>query len=206
MQNGILIALVIFLLVLNGVMLWRLSHRPKDNEKDETAFKLLFQQMNELARTVDQKIGETTKEVSSAIRHQFGESAKLIKDVTEGLTKLDETNRQVISFADQLQNLQDILKNPKQRGILGEYYLETLLKNVLPPNSYQMQYPFPDGTIVDAAVFVKDKIIPIDSKFSLENYNRLSETRDPAEKERLEKLFVNDLKNRIVETSIKSAR
>ncbi|KKU70740.1 MAG: hypothetical protein UX94_C0001G0029 [Parcubacteria group bacterium GW2011_GWA2_47_21] len=201
MQNGILIALVIFLLVLNGVMLWRLSHRPKDNEKDETAFKLLFQQMNELARTVDQKIGETTKEVSSAIRHQFGESAKLIKDVTEGLTKLDETNRQVISFADQLQNLQDILKNPKQRGILGEYYLETLLKNVLPPNSYQMQYPFPDGTIVDAAVFVKDKIIPIDSKFSLENYNRLSETRDPAEKERLEKLFVNDLKNRIVETS-----
>ena len=75
MQNGILIALVIFLLVLNGVMLWRLSHRPKDNEKDETAFKLLFQQMNELARTVDQKIGETTKEVSSAIRHQFGESA-----------------------------------------------------------------------------------------------------------------------------------
>ena len=58
-----------------------------------------------------------------------------------------------------LQNLQDILKNPKQRGILGEYYLETILKNVLPPGSYQMQYPFKDGTIVDAVVKVRDKII-----------------------------------------------
>ncbi len=107
----------------------------------------------------------------------------------------------MVSFADQLQSLQDILKNPKQRGVLGEYYLETLLKNVLPPGSYQMQYAFPDGNIVDAVVFVKDKIIPVDSKFSLENYNRLVEEKDPLEKERLEKLFVNDLKNRIAETA-----
>ncbi|MBI1888837.1 MAG: DNA recombination protein RmuC, partial [Candidatus Spechtbacteria bacterium] len=98
-------------------------------------------------------------------------------------------------------NLQDILKNPKQRGVLGEYYLETLLTNVMPPGSYQMQYGFKDGTIVDAAVFVKDKIIPIDSKFSLENYNRITETNSQTERERLEKMFVNDLKNRIVETS-----
>ena len=71
--------------------------------------------------------------------------------------------------------------------MLGEYYLETLLKNVLPPGSFQMQYAFPDGNIVDAAVFVKDKIIPIDSKFSLENYNRIVEEKNPVEKERLEK-------------------
>ena len=64
-----------------------------------------------------------------------------------------------------------------------------------------MQYAFPDGTIVDAAVFVKDKIIPVDSKFSLENYNRLIETKNSAEKERLAKIFENDLKNRIIETS-----
>jgi len=93
------------------------------------------------------------------------------------------------------------LKNPKQRGVLGEYYLETVLKNVLPPGSYQMQYPFKDGTIVDAVVFVKDKIIPIDSKFSLENYNRLVEERNETERARLEKLFVADLKLRIQETA-----
>ncbi|MEK7584399.1 MAG: DNA recombination protein RmuC, partial [Patescibacteria group bacterium] len=104
-------------------------------------------------------------------------------------------------FSDQLKSLQDILKNPKQRGVLGEYYLETTLKNALPPDTFQMQYGFKDGTIVDAAVFVQDKIIPIDSKFSLENYNRLSEAKDQPERERLEKLFVADLKQRIVETS-----
>ena len=135
------------------------------------------------------------------MRFQSTETSRIIADITEKITRLDETNKQVVSFADQLKNLQDILKNPKQRGILGEYYLETLLKNVMPPGSYQMQYPFPDGTIVDAAVFVKDKVIPVDSKFSLENYNRISETNDKQEKDRLEKLFLDDLKKRIIETS-----
>jgi DNA recombination protein RmuC len=158
---------------------------------------MLQNQINEIARMMDSRLGESTR----AMQSQFGESARIIRDVTERLTKLDETNRQVINFADQLQSLQDILKNPKQRGVLGEYYLETLLKNVLPPGAFQMQYLFRDGTIVDAVVFVKEKIIPIDSKFSLENYNRLADERNPAERERLEKLFKNDLKARIDETS-----
>src|SRR5258708_19075705 len=139
--------------------------------------------MNELQRTVDHKIGEAGKLMNDSVKSQFAESAKLIRDVTAGLTKLDETNKQVVSFADQLKSLQDILKNPKQRGILGEYYLETALKNTLAPGSYKMQYRFNDGTIVDAAIFVKDKIIPVDSKFSLENYNRMIEEKNPVEKE-----------------------
>lgn len=174
--------------------------RPK-GETNDTGLKLILQQMNELSRTVDSKIGESTRQMNDSVRHQLSESANLIREVTTGLTKLDETNRQVVSFADQLQNLQDILKNPKQRGILGEYYLETLLKNVLAPSQYQMQYGFKNGEIVDCVVFVKDKIIPVDSKFSLENYNRMIETSDKSEKERLEKLFVNDLKLRITETA-----
>jgi DNA recombination protein RmuC len=163
--------------------------------------------VGDLTRTVDTKINESSKNVQDSMRSQLSESAKLIREVTAGLTKLDETNRQVVSFADQLQNLQDILKNPKHRGILGEYYLETLLKNVLAPGQYQMQYPFKnaDGgateVIADAVVFVKDKIIPIDSKFSLENYNKLSEEKNQAEREKLEHIFVNDLKERIKETA-----
>ena len=136
-----------------------------------------------------------------SLKHQSTESIKIIRDVTERLTQLDETNKQVVSFADQLQSLQDILKNPKQRGVLGEYYLETVLKNVLPPKTYQMQYGFSNGEIVDAVVFVKEKVIPIDSKFSLENYNRLSQAKEKAEQDRLEKEFKNDLKKRIDETS-----
>src|SRR3989338_2289811 len=192
---------IIFILlafIVGGVLVY-LFFRPKQGSN--TGLDLILQQINELNRTVDTKIGESTKQMNDSVRVQLGESANLIREVTKGLTKLDETNRQVVSFADQLQNLQDILKNPKHRGILGEYYLETLLKNVLAPSQYQMQYPFQNGEIVDAVVFVKDKIIPIDSKFSMENYNRLSEATDPSEKDRLEKLFINDLKLRITETA-----
>lgn len=195
----IIIILISILILLAIVLLLRKNNKKEIN--DNTGFNLLLQQINELTRTVDQKLSESHKEVNETIRHQTSQSQEIIRDITERLTRLDETNKQVMSFTDQLKSLQDILKNPKQRGILGEYYLETLLKNVMPPGSYQMQYPFPDGNIVDAVVFVKDKIIPIDSKFSLENYNRISETNDQQEKDKLEKIFVNDLKNRIVETS-----
>jgi DNA recombination protein RmuC len=182
------LAIVIFLLI-----------RKKDKGQNDS---LIMQQLNNQNQVLDTKLSESNKMLQS----QYSQSMKIIQDVTEKLTKLEDTNKQVISFTDQLQSLQDILKNPKQRGILGEYYLETLLKNVLPPGSYESQYKL--GTdengqelIPDAVVFIKEKIICIDAKFSLENYNRLVEEKDPSEKERLEKLFVNDLKNRIVETS-----
>lgn len=173
----------------------------KREKPDDTGLKLILEQINEVHRTVDHKISESSRNMNDAVRHQFGESQRLIKEITNELAQVKETGKQVVSFTDQLQSLQEILKNPKQRGILGEYYLETLLKNILPPGNYTMQHKFANGEIVDAAVFVKEKIIPIDSKFSLENYNRLVEERDPLEKSRLEKVFENDLKNRILETS-----
>src|SRR3989344_2391847 len=175
--------------------------RKKEEKNSDTGLTMILTQINELSRTVDSKMAESHKQVNESLKFHSSESNKIIRDVTERLTRLDETNKQVISFADQLQSLENILKNPKQRGILGEYYLETVLKNVLPPESYQMQYEFPDKSIVDAVVFVKDKIIPIDSKFSLENYNKMVEERDSVEKKRLEGIFVGDLKNRILETS-----
>jgi DNA recombination protein RmuC len=225
-----LIILIVVAVAANIILVVALFRRRTDSQpKDGEGLKLILEQVNELGRTVDRqvgdlrktvdfkvdgltktvdtKIGESARNMQESMRAQLSESSKLIKEVTQGLTKLDETNRQVVSFADQLQSLQDILKNPKHRGILGEYYLETLLKNVLAPGQYEMQYAFPSidesgqKIIVDAVVFVKDKIIPIDSKFSLENYNKLAEEKDPVEKVKLEKLFVNDLKNRIQETA-----
>ncbi|MEK7471534.1 MAG: DNA recombination protein RmuC [Patescibacteria group bacterium] len=198
MQN---ILWIILGIIAGGIIVYFFLNRKKEEKKDDIGLNLILNQINELSRTVDSKMGESHKQVRESLQFHSSESNKIIRDVTERLTRLDETNKQVISFADQLQSLENILKNPKQRGILGEYYLETVLKNVLPPGSYQMQYPFPDGTIVDAVVFVKEKIIPIDSKFSLENYNKMVEEHDGTEKKRLETVFVNDLKNRITETA-----
>jgi len=167
----------------------------KNQNKEEGS--LVIQQLNHMNQILDNKLSESAR----TIQTQFSQSAEIISNVTEKLTRLDETNKQVMNFADQLKNLQDILKNPKQRGVLGEYYLETVLKNVLPPGSYHMQYSFRDGTIVDAVVSIDKRIIPIDSKFSLENYNRILESRDPNEKKRYENIFIADLKNRIDETA-----
>lgn len=214
-METLLIILVAVAIAANIILVVALLRRRNATEAaagQGEGLKLILEQVNEIGRTVDRKVGDLTKTVDTKItessrsmqdsmRTQLSESSKLIKEVTQGLTKLDETNRQVVSFADQLQNLQDILKNPKHRGILGEYYLETLLKNVLPPGQYEMQYAFKNGEVVDAAIFVKDKVIPVDSKFSLENYNKLAEEKNPAEREKLEKLFVTDLKTRIQETA-----
>jgi DNA recombination protein RmuC len=200
MTDTLLIVLVVLVVAAIAAQVWFFT-RKKEGNTDEKGLSLILQQLNEVSRTVDQKLGESTKTLHESVRAQLNESTRIVREVTEGLTKLDETNKQVVSFADQLQHLQDVLQNPKQRGILGEYYLETVLQNVLGPGQYQMQYPFGNGEIVDAAIFVKDKIIPVDAKFSLENYNRILETRDATERERLEKAFKQDLKNRIDETS-----
>jgi DNA recombination protein RmuC len=199
--------IIISVLILAGIVIvafrQRSGSQPSDQGMQEKMVRLeerlsqLNEKSTELTRVLDTKLGESTK----ALQEQFGHSAKIVRDVTERLTKLDETNRQVLNFSDQLKSLQDILKNPKQRGVLGEYYLEETLKNVLPPNSYQMQYKFKDGEIVDAVVFVKEKIIPVDSKFSLENYERILNEPQPEARVELEKLFKIDLKNRIDETA-----
>ena len=174
----------------------------------------LSSQNSELRQELDRKLSETHRsnqeqygQTTKIVQNITNQSAKLIADVTEKLAKLDETNKQVVNFSAQLQSLQDILKNPKQRGVLGEYFLEETLKNVLPPGSYEMQYKMGKDEktgkdlIVDAVVFVKDKIIPIDAKFSLENYERILNAADQETREKMEQNFKQDLKNRIDETA-----
>lgn len=132
---------------------------------------------------------------------QYEASAKIIREVTTKLTELDKTNKQVGDIASELKTLQNVLQNPKQRGGVGEFYLQTVLENVLPPGIFKLQYAFKDGQIVDAAIFLDKKILPVDSKFSLENYNRLIEEKDPARKETIVAAFKSDVKKRIDETA-----
>ena len=197
MSAGLTALFVILGALAGAAIFYFLSKKIGVQNEGGSSLIMLQQQIQELSRVVDQKLGESTK----FLQNQSGDSHKLIKEITHELTKVGEGQKQVVDIAKQLESLQDVLKNPKQRGILGEYYLETVLKNVLPPGSYQMQYAFPDGIIVDAVVFWDKRIIPVDSKFSLENYNRILEARDAAEKKKYEQAFVADLKLRIDETA-----
>jgi DNA recombination protein RmuC len=198
METNTLIILIV-LVIGFAIVFWLLKNRKPGHESESML--MMQEQIKSMAKTLDEKLSESTKLAQEFMSKQFSTSTRIITDVTEKLTKLDETSKQVLNYQDQLKKLEDILKNPKQRGILGEYYLETLLKSAFNPKQYQMQYQFKNGDAVDAVLFMGDKVIPIDSKFSLENYNRIVEESDPAKREELEKMFKNDLKKRIDETA-----
>lgn len=227
MTDILLIILLVVLVARIAVIYIKMSNSDKgsDNVTSET-IKMLQTQLGQLTSQQDEKFDRmqaalvdqqktlnTQLEKSNvSLQNQFESSrkavkettdstAKIIKEVTEKLTKLDETNKQVVGFAEQLQSLENILKNPKQRGVLGEYFLETVLKSVLPPEAYTMQFRFANGEAVDALVKTREGSIPVDAKFSLENYNRAINSDTPAERDRYDKQFRADLKQRIDETS-----
>ncbi len=200
--------LLLFIAIALSVIIYRLFRGGKGGESTM----MLQQQIQELQKTLDAKLGESSKMTQEAVRHQFSESQKLIKDVneqvtkhliavTKGVTETSEATKQVFTITEQLHNLEKVLKHQKQRGNLGEASLELSLSNILSPDAYTMQYQFKNGETVDAVIITKEGFIPVDAKFSLDNYNRAVNETDPATRELLEKEFRNDLKKRIDETA-----
>ena len=225
MNTTIFIIGILILLALAAVifLLLKKKEQPTDNgdsqklliELNENLRKEIQEIRKEVEETggknrkeIQERLDNINKEISSyqkssteTLQKQFSASQRIINEVTEKLTKIDNTNKQVLGFAEQMRSLENILQNPKQRGVLGEYFLEALLGNVLQPKQYQMQYKFSNGETVDSVIFFNDKIIPIDSKFSLEKYNKMVQTTDKMQREQLEKEFKMDVKKRIDETS-----
>jgi len=208
----ILIVLLVVVILGFGFLFFVLSQKMSELKNDSAAGLIkqditnlnqgIEQLKDSLNSTVNTRLDKNNELMRNSIQKQFSESSKIIAEVNQRLTKLDETNKRVVDVADELKMLQNILQNPKQRGGVGEYYLETVLANVLPPHVYEMQYKFKDGEIVDAIIKLdKNRILSIDSKFTLENYNRFVDEKDKTKKEAFAALFKKDLKNRIDETS-----
>jgi DNA recombination protein RmuC len=203
------IVMGVLVLVLLALVLRRPSAAPADNQ----SALLLKQDLRTLSEDITKlkdgmqaqisdRLDKSQAMMMGSLHKQSSESNKIITEITRNLTELKESNKRVVDVADELKTLQNVLQNPKQRGGLGEYYLENVLANVMPPGIYEMQHKFKDGEIVDAIIKLdKNRILSIDSKFSLENYNRLVESRDKLEREGLVKIFKNDLKLRIDETA-----
>jgi DNA recombination protein RmuC len=221
MNDILLIILVILVLATLGAlfMMYKRLSSLGGNEEDPQVQKMMLDLIENLRKEVSHSGAQNRTEMqtrldqmskmmqtsqhhhSKSMQSHFENSSKIIEEITRKLTQVEGTNKQILGFSEQLQSLENILKNPKQRGILGEYFLETLLGHVLQPNQYKIQYKFANGEIVDAAIFMQDKIIPIDAKFSLEKYNQLMETNDKDKRVKLEKEFKMDIKNRIDETA-----
>ncbi|MBM3271698.1 DNA recombination protein RmuC [Candidatus Kaiserbacteria bacterium] len=206
----VLVALLVAVLAL--LVYLAFIKRAPEQQNDDGQLMMLQQQLRQMERAMEERLGAGTDRMFESMRAQFGESQRLATDirdlvhrqlteVAKGVAETNASTRQVFTIAEQLQNLEKVLKHQKQRGNLGERVLELTLSNVLSPNDYKMQYQFPGGEVVDAAIFTKEGIIPIDAKFSLDNYNRVVNETDEARKAELEKEFKNDLKLRIDETA-----
>ncbi len=208
------IILIVFLLI---VVIYLLIS--KKEKKDNTANQMMLTLLTDLRGEVNNsgsqnrqllqerldniihQISNHQQNTSQHLFQQHDSSTHLIKDISSKLSQIENTNQQILGFANQMQSLERILQNPKQRGILGEYFLDALLTNVLQPKQFKMQYRFSNGEIVDAAIFFRQQIIPIDAKFSLEKYNLMMQVEDIHQKRQLEKAFKSDIKKRIEETA-----
>lgn len=210
----VVVALVVFFFIIqknqsNGLsseFLMQLNAQLRDEiqairKETDTNAKETRIELEQKLNTITKGISDYQRSSNQSITQQFAESKKAITDVTKALSEIKGTNEQVLSFANQMKTLEKILGNSKQRGILGEIQLENLLANVLPPELFQMQYAFANGEVVDAIVKVGDFIIPIDAKFSLDNYNKMVESSDAEAIKSLEQLFKGDIKKRIDETA-----
>ncbi len=209
-MNSASIVLGVIAVGLLGVVVYLLTKRPAGDTGSALLLKEdlkgISQDITKLKDGLQAQLGERFEKnqamMMGSLQKQFSESSKIIAEVTKNLTELKESNKQVMGITDELKVLQNVLSNPKQRGVLGEYYLTQVLENVLPPDRFKLQYRFKNGDTVDAVIYLdKQQMLPVDSKFSLENYNRIIEEKDAVRREVIIKQFKADLKTRIDETA-----
>ncbi len=156
-------------------------------------------QVNERLNQMNQSLQEANKIIGA----NLGSATSAFGNVREQLGKLEETNKQIIAISRDISSLQELLRAPKFRGAMGETFLENLLAQVLPKEHYQIQYRFKNSDTVDAVIRLGERLVPVDAKFSLENFQKMIEAIDEPAKEPFRKKFIQDIKNRINEIAAK---
>ena len=198
--------LIVIILAMLWVIIYLLSRKKEWNS--DNSLKLIQDHILHLNKTIDEKLSSSSKMLTDNMSRTFATSTKIgqeanqkIEDITKKLTQIEETNKEIKNIWWQLEWLEKILKNPKQRWNLWEYFLKELLENVFSEGQYKLQYKIWDVWIVDAALFVWWKVIPIDSKFPQENYEKLVASEDEFGIKKYSSELKKDIKNRIDETS-----
>lgn len=177
------------------------------NKKDDTTLlewiKSTQSQISETNKTINEALRKNNEQINSTLltntqhlNQRLDKAAEVISSVQKNIGEMSEIGRN-------MKELQDFLKSPKLRGNIGEQVLKELLGQMLPKQSFHLQYSFKTGAIVDAAIVTGNGIIPIDSKFPMENYRKMSDAKDAAEKKSFEKLFISDVKKHIDNISSK---
>ena len=153
--------------------------------------------VNEQLRGITEQVNRQLLDSSGEISRRLDNAARVIGDVQKNIGELSEASKQIFEVGKNIATLQEILQPPKLRGGLGEQFLGELLSQVLPPQFFTLQYMFSSGERVDAVVRLGEKIVPVDSKFPLDNFKRIIECKTEEERKACQKVFYRDVKKHI---------
>jgi DNA recombination protein RmuC len=162
--------------------------------------------MNAQLNQVMDMMGRNLNSTQTNIITQLKNSNQVINEIQSTLGNLESTTKNIQEIGKDISSLQDILRAPKLRGNLGEYFLEDLLKQIFPSSNFQMHYSFKDGSMVDAIIRLGDGIGPVDSKFPLESFQRLIASEGDESKRKYKREFLDSVKHRIDEIADKYIR
>jgi DNA recombination protein RmuC len=195
-MSGELIALIVCGILIVCLLILLLTRRSPDYSQ---SFFLLQQRMGQVEEQVKKSLDEGNKSVSE----KFDNSLKVIGDIKKTIGSLEETNKQMLAIGKDIASIQDLLRPPQIRGSLGELTLKNILTELLPRQNFEEQYRFRNGVIVDAVIRVGERIIPIDSKFPLESFERYITCPEEKEKTAYLRDFCRNIKSKIDDISSK---
>ncbi|UCC41411.1 MAG: DNA recombination protein RmuC [Candidatus Aminicenantes bacterium] len=199
----IILGVIVFIILI--LLFWSLKKTAskideiKRSQSENQALSLMQQQIGQLTQNINQQL----QNMSSQFQKTTGDIGGTLGDFKEDIGKMKETTREVLEKAKNISSLENLLRAPKFRGGFGELFLGDLLAQILPPAHYKLQYKFKSGEMVDAIVKIGKNLVPIDSKFPLDNFKKYHAEEGTKEKEDLRKKFVIDVKKHIGEISEK---
>lgn len=187
---ALIVSLVVLFVAI--VLLWR-SRQPKVDINQTIGG--LRQEVNAMRAQMNNDLGNVGTIAGNMLKAQMATSDRL--------TRLEQSAEHIAEVGKNISSLQDILKPPTFRGVLGETLLENLLAQYLPRDTFEMQHRFKSGLIVDAVVNLPAGVVPIDAKFPLDNFKKMLECDDEKQRKQYRREFTRDVKNRIDEIATK---
>jgi DNA recombination protein RmuC len=171
----------------------------KRSQAENPALSLMQQQIGQLTQQVNQQL----QNMSSQFQRTTGDIGQTLGNVQSHLGKVEVTTREVLDKARSIASLEDLLRAPKFRGGMGEFFLGDLLGQILPPACFTLQHRFKSGEKVDAAININNRLVPVDAKFPLENFKKYIQEADEKDKEAKRRKFVADVKKHIDDIAAK---
>jgi DNA recombination protein RmuC len=197
MTSSFLYIIIAILLLGFGVLLYFVIDLKKKTEKpqDDPNLKVMMEWMKEIKAGTEatrEGMQKSIDQTNKAISERLDNAGRVIAALTKELGGISQVGPDI-------RRLTETLASPKLRGNFGEEMLENMLSQALPKSGFEIQYKFKNGEVVDAIIYVGDKILPIDSKFSMENFRLYKEAKTEEAAEGLKKAFLRDVKKRVDE-------